>query len=377
MDTIGVVSSGRTQKQLKQAIRSIAGTRIRTTHALKNADGEHLKSRERGYGLYTEYVFIDELMPDNHTIADTNFLWLADWHLANINSLYCAPLDYDLWQRLDAASPIASRLYEFFTFNFSGDWQTFPIDYEKLARFLPVAQEKHLSQIKKQFATALDQVVTAGVLAKTEWKLGKRGQPQLEVRRGPVLQKRGLASSSDLEVDDIDSTEIHELYRQARPEDELVCQFHQRFNGDDHYRPTPTERSRAKEILNMYGPQKAELLLPAVVELVREHFPGAKSFGGTGRYWADAAAAFDKSRRVAERRKQEFVAEQVDVAKRSEQRLKKQKLQQRWNSLSVDKQDALRERVLATQSPSMKLKLEKLPNVLHSFCLTELAKSDL
>jgi hypothetical protein len=374
METIGVAASGRTQQQLKQAIRSISGTQIRTKHALKNANGEHLKSRERGYGLYTEYIFFDELMPDNQTVADKNFLWLADWYVANINSLYCSPIDYTLWQRLDQVSPIASRLYEFFMFNFSGEWHTLPINYEKLASFLPVAPEKHISQIKKQLGTALNEVLAAGVLAKAEWKFGKRGQPQLEVRRGPVLQRRGLARISDAAVDDIDSTEIHELHRQARPEDELVCQFHERFSDDEHYHPTPTERSRAKEVIALYGQEKAESLLPLVVELVLEHFPGAKSFGGSGRYWAEAAAAFNKSQRSADRHKQEFVAAQIDEAKQNEKRERKHRMQQRWDSLSPDEQKGIRDRVLASQSPSMRIKLEKLASVLHSFCLTELEK---
>jgi hypothetical protein len=376
MKTMGITASGRTQQQLKQAIRSISGTRIRTKHALKNAHGQHLKSRERGYGLYNEYVFFDELMPDNETVADKNFLWLADWYVANINSLYCSPIDFALWQRLDDVSPIASRLYEFFTFNFSGDWQTFPIDYEKLARFLPVAPEKHLSQIKKQLGTALNEVLASGVLAKADWKFGKHGQVQLEVRRGPVLQKRGFARSANAEIDDIESTEIRELYRQARPEDELVCQFHERLSGDEHYHPTPTERSRAKEVIGLYGQEKAESLLPFVVELVREHFPGAKSFGGSGRYWGEAAAAFDKSQRSAERRKQEFVTEQIDYAKRNEKQLRNERLHQRWESLSRDEQEVIRKRVLADQSPSMKSKLEKLPNVLLSHCYRELEKDN-
>ena len=65
-------------EQMKLAIRSIEGTRIRSKFALKNAEGNHLKSRERGYGLYSEYVFFDELMPDNETVASRNFVWLAD-----------------------------------------------------------------------------------------------------------------------------------------------------------------------------------------------------------------------------------------------------------------------------------------------------------
>src|SRR5438046_4963995 len=121
METIGVAAGGANLQSIKQAIRSINGTHIRSKFALKNGEGKHLKSRERGYGLYSEYVFFDELMPDNETVAGKNFVWLADWYIANINSLYCAPLDHGFWKQLEAKSPIASRLYEFFTFNFAGD----------------------------------------------------------------------------------------------------------------------------------------------------------------------------------------------------------------------------------------------------------------
>ena len=374
METIGVQPGGRTVQQIKQAIRSTEGTRIRSKFALKNAHGKHLKGRERGYGLYSEYVFFDELMPDDETIADNNFIWLADWYLANINSLYCSPLDHGLWLALDDKSPIASRMYEFFTFNFAGDWQTLTIDYDKLRRFLPVAPEKHLSQIQKQLGRALDCVIAAGVLATATWQRGKRGQPQLIVRRGRLLAKHGPPAESISDADDLEATEIQDLYRQARPEDELVCQFHALWDGNDQYQPTPTDRTRAKAIVAEYGQQQAESLLPAVVELVRRHFPKAKTFGATTRYWTDASAEVDKQGRAAERRKQDFVAQQIDEAHRRQQQNHEQVLQQRWEALPAAEQEAIRIHVLASHPPSMKL--EKFGKILHRFCLKESARRE-
>jgi hypothetical protein len=374
METIGVVASGRTQQQLKQAIRSIEGTRIRSKFALKNAHGKHLKGRERGYGLYSEYVFFDEVMQDEKTVADKNFVWLADWYLANINSLYCSPLDHGMWLRLDDASPIASRLYEFFTFNFSGDWQTLPIDYDKLHRFLPIAPVKNLSQIQKQLGRALALVVNAGVLDDIAWRQGKRGQVQLVARRGPLLAKRGSRSAVNAGLDDVQATEIRELYRQARPEDELVCQFHGLWDSNEQYHPTPTDRARAKDVIAAYGQQQAEQLLPAVVELLREHFPKAKSFGASARYWSEAAAQADQKARAAERRKREFVTAQLDEGRRQQQLSDEQRLQHAWENLSAADQQGIREHVLASHPASMQL--EKLPRMLHRFCLREIAQRD-
>jgi hypothetical protein len=371
MDTIGVVSSGRTQQQLKQAIRSIAGTRIRSKYALKNAHGKHLKTRERGYSLYSEYVFFDELMPDNKTVADKNFLWLADWYLANINSLYCSPLDHTLWQRLDDESPIASRLYEFFTFNFAGDWNTLTIDYDKLARFLPVAPSQHLSQIEQQLGPALRLVIDARILTQAIWQKGKHGQHQLVARRGQFLTKRGSAMQWSSETDDLNTTEIRELYRQTLPEDDLVSQFHALWDGNDQYQPTSTDRTRARDILKTYS-QDAEKLLPLVVEIMRERFPGAKSFGASGRYWPDAAKNAEREQASAERRRHEFIEQEVEDGKSRQQKADLSRWQAEWEHLSAAEQEEVKRRVLETNSPS--LRLEKFPPILHRFCLKKLGQ---
>jgi hypothetical protein len=372
MDTIAILPGGRTIDQLKQAISSIEGTRIRSKFALKNAHGQHLKSRVRGYGLYSQYVFFDELMPDNETIANKNFVWLADWYLANINSLYCTPIDYALWQRLDEKSPTASRLYEFFTFNFAGDWQTLTFDYEKLTRFLPVAPKQHLSQIEQQFGPALALIVEAGVLTNAAWQRGKRGQPQLTVRRGRLLTKRGAANQWAAGVEEIETTEIRELYRQTLPEDDLVCQFHALWDGNEQYQPTSTDRTRARDILQTYGPQQAEKLLLHVVEIMREHFPGAKSFGASGRYWSDASKNAQREQASADRRRQEFIDQELENEKARQQKADLNRWQADWDRLPADEQRAIKEDVLSANSPL--LRLEEHPAILHRFCLKELGK---
>jgi hypothetical protein len=374
MQTIGIQASGRAIDQMKMAIRSIEGTRIRSKFALKNSGGKHLKSRERGYGLYSEYVFFDELMPDNETVAGKNFVWLADWYIANINSLYCAPLDHGRWKQLEAKSPIASRLYEFFMFNFAGDWQTLTIDYDKLAKFLPVATKPHLSQIKQQFAVPLALVRNAGILSEASWQRGKRGQVQLTVRRGKVLSGRGSPAQAVSAVGEIESTEIHELYRRPHPQDELVCQFQALWANDDCYTPTAIERSLAREVITKYGAPSAEQLLPRVVEIMRTHFPKAKSFGATRRYWPDAAKTVQHDQAVAERRKKEFIDQELEGVKAQQEKADLARWQTQWERLSPDEQEVVKQMVLNSNSPL--LRLEKHPAILQRFCLKELGKRE-
>lgn len=228
--------------------------------------------------------------------------------------------------------------------------------------------------IQKQLGKALGLVVDAGVLADAAWHRGKRDQVQLVARRGPLLAKRGSAAALAGEQNDVEATDIRELYRQARPEDELVCQFHALWDGNEQYHPTPTDRARAKTIVVAYGQQAAERLLPAVVELVRQHFPKGKSFGATTQYWPAAAAELDRKTKLVERRKQEFVAQQLHEERRRQTFGDHQRLQQLWDTLPATDQQAIRDRVLASHPSSMQL--EKYTRTFHRFCLQELAKQN-
>ena len=112
-------SGSTTISRLKDALYSTLGTMIKSSYALKHGPSrESLPTRERGYSLYTECLFTNDERADG-TVADQNYVSLADWYLANLNALYAAPIEYALWNRLNDASPLASRLYEFLLFSFS------------------------------------------------------------------------------------------------------------------------------------------------------------------------------------------------------------------------------------------------------------------
>ncbi len=148
--------SGRSIQQMKEAIEATHGALIRTRYSLQHSEQQTnpLRKQSSAWHLYERYVFIDDTLPDGQ-IADTNHLWLSDWYLANLNSQYCGPINYELWQFLNNESRIASRLYEYLTWNFSKRIPVFRISYQKLAQFLPVKPLLHLSQIRQQLEPAL------------------------------------------------------------------------------------------------------------------------------------------------------------------------------------------------------------------------------
>ena len=185
------------------------------------------------------------------------------------------------------------------------------------------------------------------------------------------MTKRGAATQWATEGEDLNTTEIRELYRQTLPEVDLVSQFHALWDGNDQYQPTSTDRTRARDILKTYG-QDAEKLLPLVVEVMRERFPGAKSFGASGRYWIDAAKNAEHERASADRRRQEFIEQELEEGKARQQKADLSCWQAEWDKLSPADHDAIKQKVLANTSAS--LRLDKFPSILHRFCLKELGQ---
>src|SRR5262249_23174691 len=105
---MGISCSGRTVERLKAAIRSTKGLMISSQYAIYSKEsGRLIRTQDRELSLYDEIAFASELLPGGE-VAETNHLWLSDWYLRNLNALFTAPLDYELWRRLDERSSIAS-----------------------------------------------------------------------------------------------------------------------------------------------------------------------------------------------------------------------------------------------------------------------------
>lgn len=290
--------------RLKEAIRSIHGVVLTTEYALKSgADRQALPSRERGYHLYSDFVFLNEPLPDGG-IADRNYVWFADWYLANLNSFYAAPIDYHLWRSLNEQSPIASRLYEFLLFNFAGRHPQLTINYAKLAQFLPVRVEQYLSLAQRQLGEAMELLQQNLVTRSTTWMLGKNNAIQLRFVPGPLIapgreQERLPAVVDSAFLEDFCVTEIrtHET-----PSETIVRQFYRLWAGHEQTHPVKAEIAWANELLDQYGRRTVDLLMPAVIKRLKAGFPNAKTFGATRRYFAAAHADLERQHRSRTKR---------------------------------------------------------------------------
>jgi hypothetical protein len=365
-----VAYSGPTR--LKDALYSTLGTMIKSTYALKHGTSrETLPARERGYSLYAECLFTNEPKSDG-TVADRNYVTLADWYLANLNALCAVPIDYALWNRLNDQSPLSSRLYEFLLFSFSAGIDTFTINYPKLCQFLPATVEIYASKAKEQLGPALRLLAEEGLIGSVEWGTGRNGEPQLQIARGVRLTVSAApAVAAFAQADVFETVTTHEGRNPLSPTERLVREFHIAWSGGEGRAASPGELDAAKECVDLYGFDVATHLLPKVVKRMRQEFPDAKTFGATRDYFAEIHAEHLKRDSAFEKAKLANLEEHLDEDEQQRRTMRHEQLEAVWKELPANEREAIENAVVAANP---RLRLSKLPAMLHRMCLDELDK---
>lgn len=353
---MGISCSGRAIADLKQAILATRGVIIFSDQALYSKKVvKPLCTQKEAVGLYERVVFLGTDMPDGEGPADKNYLWLSQWYLDNLNALFTAPLNHGLWLRLEQKSSIASRLYEFLMLNFHGT-ALLRINYERLAKFLPIRVEKHLSQAKQQLNSALDLLVDQGVLSGYEWRRGKSGLVQLLFSRGthagaePDPEDR---FELDLATDDeLGQIEVKE---KRLPQEYLVVdEFHRLWGRSPRTEPSEKEMALARDLIKQYGWAELRSLIPPVIHKLRAKWPDAKTFAAVSKYIVEAA---ETKRKASHQKQQEVEAREKRKADQVEQALadaNTERLRQFWDDLPEGVRREIEAEILA-QNPKLKL----------------------
>ena len=373
---MGIVYSGREVQQLKAAIKATSFLSIESQYAVfSKPDGQMIRTQEEGLRLYERYSFIGSKLADG-TVAQMNYLWFSSWYLDNLNAMFTAPLDYELWKWLDRKSTIASRLYEFLLVNFYSGTPVLRINYEKLAPFLPVKLERYRSSAKRQLDPALKLLKLTDVIDGASWADSKSGLAQLHIHRGEHLTPSRIRAPLPLQLTEEDYTvgiEVKKL-RNLRPvESTLVSEFYRLWAGDESHRPTKNELEQARQNLEEYGPKKAKELIGRVVSKLRSRWPEAKTFGAAQKYLPEVATEYDRDRDRFEWELQDQVRRQKDREERERERQEQQRIEITWKpiweSLSEAERVGIRQAVIGERTF-----LRSVPKFVERMCLVELAR---
>lgn len=373
---MGISYSGREVLQLKAAIKATSFLSIESHYAVfSKPDGRMIRTQDEGLRLYERYSFIGSALPDG-SLAEANYLWLSPWYLDNLNAMFTAPLDYELWRWLDHQSAIASRLYEFLLVNFYCGTPLLRINYEKLAQFLPVKLERYRSSARRQLDPAFKLLELADVIEGAAWSDSKSGLALLHIHRGENLAAARMQAPLPLHLTEDEYTggiEVKELRTPKTAESALVAEFYRLWTGDEKPRPTKKELEQAEQILARYGPKKAKELIARVAARLKARWPEAKTFGAAQKYLPEVAVEYDRDQDRLEREQQEQVRRQKDREERERDRQEQERIEAAWKpvweSLSTLEQEQIRQAVIGERAF-----LRSVPKFVERMCLAELAR---
>lgn len=370
---LGVQPSGKIVQLLKGAIEATAGLTIYSRDALySKPNGQRLNTRKAMH-LYETVVFVNETLPDG-SIADTNHLWLSSWYLDNLNALYTAPLDHELWRFLDKQSPIASRLYEYLLINFFSGVPQLRINYPRLAQFLPVRPERYFSDAHKQLEPAFQLLTKTRIADNVTWYKRKKDVAQLRFDRGSRLRGLPDPKVAHLELATVESTSSFAIREVRRtPEQELVTEFYRLWLGQPGQRPNSADLVLARRLLAHHGRTLLNAILPLIIQQLKQHWPGARTFVAVEQYVSPAVEQYQHQQQAAIQRRQQDEQHQAELQEAERQSVLRQHFeaqwQPAWEQLPVGEQTAIRDGLVGTH-PFLRL----APHELQFRCLQELAR---
>lgn len=104
-------------------------------------------------------------------MAEKNYVWLSQWQLENINNNYLLPVDFDAYKQLkNHISKALVPLLQIWLFA-TREEGYFEKRYDEICQLLRIRQYHFLSEIKRNFAPSLDELVEHGYLE--SWSIEK------------------------------------------------------------------------------------------------------------------------------------------------------------------------------------------------------------
>jgi hypothetical protein len=104
-------------------------------------------------------------------VAEKNYVWLSEWQLENINNNYLLPVDFDAYKQLkNHITKALVPLLQIWLFA-SREEGYFEKRYDEICQLLRIRQYHYLSEIKRNFAPSLDELVEHGYLE--SWQIEK------------------------------------------------------------------------------------------------------------------------------------------------------------------------------------------------------------
>ncbi len=270
---LGINNSGKNKLAIKKSLIRLVVTSIESKGTFFSKD--KMQWLEKAFHLYDSVVFLGEKLPEGK-VAETNYIFLSEWYLNNLNSFYIRYIDYSYWCSL--RNEISKRLYELLGLKFynikKGEYRNYL--YSTLTEVLPVTRRKYFADVKQQLFPAFDELIKTRFLERVEHEESSKDNDWLfyfypGVR---IFEQRILPESEEQDLLQT-STSNQALTGMIYADSEDVCMelislFYRKLHGlrgDYHHRnPSKNELEYARQLLDEHGKQAVEELIDFSLE---------------------------------------------------------------------------------------------------------------
>lgn len=159
-------------EKIRDSLKRITATTVESKGSFFLKDEEAWV--EDIFHLYERVRFKGMKMPVGGGIAETNYLWLGDEYLRNINARYVRPLDYEFLCSLK--NPLSRRSYEVLSPKFYGldkRLSYYHVDYQDYCQTLPITPQRYYSDVKKQLNRSHEELGSGEFISKVGYVLHK------------------------------------------------------------------------------------------------------------------------------------------------------------------------------------------------------------
>lgn len=182
---LGLSDNGRNHREVSEWLDLMASTTIISEGAVYLANSKRW-ARDR-FRVFDRAVSRGQEFGDG-TVAESNYVWLSDWQLQNVNSRHLLPIDLAIYQELKTHIARALVLHLQVWLYASQRAQVFEKRYGDICQLLGLRPYDHRSKIVEKLGPALDELATSEYLA--SWQVARTADDQafkLVLRHGPLF----------------------------------------------------------------------------------------------------------------------------------------------------------------------------------------------
>ncbi|QDT40323.1 Replication initiator protein A [Gimesia alba] len=360
--------NGSSNQRLAIALDRLTGLTLKYENSWSTEAGTFEK--EFTTGLLESYQLTKQVRGRGERSREASWFQWASEVFADIQRGNVRTLNTD--QFFSLQRPISRRMYRFLDKHLSEE-PKFEMDLIMFASHLGLAETQHIGKIKERLATGvreLEQIpgfIDPLPPSERYQKLGP-GNWQIQFQRSGAQQtttESRIPTSSPK--------------RAPNAAENMIKDFYQSWNGNQQHQPTVKERQQAEHVIQQYGLEMVQQILPGVIKAMRVQFPEARAFGATMVYWNDVAQQWNQRQQREQQEKAQNIQEQQEERQRQQEKQHQDKYRTQWNQLPEADRDEIRQAVMQTCSRTVRQFIEQGkyddPLVMMA-CLAELAKRD-